>query len=190
MKLEEELNNVYVYRHRRLDTNKIFYVGISKTKNFKRAYSKNNRNIHWKRIVNKTDYNVEILKSNLTWKDACELESFLIQEYGRKDLNTGILINMTDGGDGVNNKIWTKHSRKKASISATGKKMSKEAKEKMSKFWKNSKNSNRSNIVLDTQNGIFYNSLKEASQYYKFSYSCLVAMILGQNPNKSNLIYV
>ena len=65
MKFEEELNNVYVYRHRRLDTNKIFYVGISKTKNFKRAYSKNNRNIHWKRIVNKTDYNVEILKSNL-----------------------------------------------------------------------------------------------------------------------------
>jgi hypothetical protein len=190
MKLEEELKNVYVYRHRRLDNNQVFYVGISKIINYKRAYSKNNRNIYWKRIVDKTNYNVEILAENLSWKEACELEQLLIQQYGRKDNNTGILCNMTDGGDGINNKIWTKESRKKSSISSTGKKMSKEAKEKMSKFWRNSKNSNRSHIILDTQTGVFYNSLKEASQYYRFSYSCLVAMILGQNPNKSNLIYV
>ena len=176
-----------LYRHMK-PCGEVFYIGIG---NKYRPYSKDYRNTFWQKITNKyPEYEVQILKSNLTWEDACELEKILISWYGRRDLNKGTLCNMTDGGDGVNNKIWTKHSRKKASISATGKKMSKEAKEKMSKFWKNSKNSNRSNIVLDTQNGIFYNSLKEASQYYKFSYSCLVAMILGQNPNKSNLIYV
>lgn len=34
------MNNTIVYRHRRLDTNKIFYVGIGKDK---RPYDINNR---------------------------------------------------------------------------------------------------------------------------------------------------
>ena len=190
MTLEEKFKNVYLYRHRRLDTNEIFYIGISKVSNFKRAYEKNKRTTHWKNIVNKTDYKVEIVVENLSWEDACELEILLISEYGRKDLGKGLLVNMTDGGDGVKNKIWTTQSRKKSSISSKGKKLSKETKEKMSTFWKNFKGSNRSNIVLDTQTGVFYNSLREASQYYNFSYTCLTSMITGQNPNKSNLIYV
>ena len=190
MTLEENCKNAYVYRHRRLDTNEIFYIGIGKTKNYKRAYRKDNRTTHWKNIVNKANYKVEIIIENLSWKDACELEILLISEYGRKDLGLGTLVNMTNGGDGATNKIWTIESRKKMSISSTGKKMSEEAKEKMSIFWKNCKTKNSCKIVLDTQTGIFYNSLREASQYYNFSYTCLTSMITGQNPNKSNLIYV
>lgn len=93
--------NKVVYRHRRLDTNEIFYVGIGKTK--KRAYSKHQRNPHWYNIVNKTDYSVEIIAEVDTWELACELEQLLIQEYGRKDLGLGSLVNMTDGGDGAVN---------------------------------------------------------------------------------------
>ena len=53
----------YLYRHIRLDTNEVFYVGIG-TKHKKwytRSYNKTNRNIFWKRVVEKTDYEVEIV---------------------------------------------------------------------------------------------------------------------------------
>lgn len=72
-----------VYRHRRLDTNDVFYIGIGDNK---RAYNKNARSVYWKRIVKKHGYNVEILVTDLSREDACELEILLIQEYGRKDL--------------------------------------------------------------------------------------------------------
>ena len=46
-----------VYRHRRLDTFEVFYIGIGKTE--KRAYSKKNRNKWWKNIILKTEYSVD-----------------------------------------------------------------------------------------------------------------------------------
>jgi len=92
-----------VYLHRRVDTNQPFYVGIGKTT--KRAYSKYGRNIFWNKITNVTDYVVEILHEDILWKEACEIEVNLIKKFGRKDLNQGILCNMTDGGDG--NVNWT-----------------------------------------------------------------------------------
>ena len=64
-----------VYRHRRLDTNEIFYVGIGRER---RPYSKKDRNEHWKNIVSKYGYTVEIIAEDLSKEDACELEVFLI----------------------------------------------------------------------------------------------------------------
>lgn len=87
-----------VYRHRRLDTNKIFYIGIGKSE--ERAYSNTSRNYHWRNITKNTKYNVEIVATEISWEDACELESFLISEYGRRDLKLGDLVNMTGGGEG------------------------------------------------------------------------------------------
>jgi hypothetical protein len=91
-------DTVIVYRHIRLDTNVPFYIGIGGT--IGRAYSKQSRNPHWINITNKTAYRVEILFEELSWNDACEKEKELIRLYGRIDLGTGILVNMTAGGDG------------------------------------------------------------------------------------------
>ena len=109
-------NKYCAYRHRRLDTNKIFYIGIGLTT---RPFNKYNRNKYWHNIINKTNYNIEIIAENLDWDTACELEMLLISEYGRKDLGLGLLCNMTDGGDGI-----------------TGFKHSEETKLKIKKFTK------------------------------------------------------
>lgn len=88
-----------VYSHTRLDNNTIFYIGIGNE--YKRAYCKYKRNNYWNNIVSKSDYKVDILFENLTWEDACKKEVELISLYGRKDMNKGSLVNMTDGGEGV-----------------------------------------------------------------------------------------
>jgi hypothetical protein len=94
-------NTSYVYRHIRSDTHEVFYVGIGRLKDNKRAHQiSKSRNPLWKNIVSKTKFSVEIIAQGLSWELACELESLLISEYGRRDIGTGILVNMTDGGDG------------------------------------------------------------------------------------------
>ena len=125
-----------VYRHRRLDTNEIFYVGIGKEE--KRAYTKSSRNKWWKHIINKTDYSIEIIADNLSWEDACELEIFLIEQYGRKDLGLGSLINLADGGQGANGVKRNDEFKENLRILKTGTKFSDEINKK--KACKGSKN--------------------------------------------------
>ncbi len=111
-------NNKCVYRHRRLDTYEVFYVGIGTPK---RPYEMWDRSILWKRVKNKAKgVIVEILAENLTLEDAYDLEKLLITEYGRKDLKTGSLCNLTDGGDGSYNTIKTIETRKKLSKALKG----------------------------------------------------------------------
>lgn len=126
-----------VYRHRRLDTNEIFYIGIGKTE--KRAYIKNQRNNWWTKIINKTDYEVEIIARDLSNEDAYELEMFLIKLYGRRDLGLGTLINLTDGGEGFKNLVFTEEHKNKISLALTGIKRSEEFKRKVSKNKKGKK---------------------------------------------------
>ena len=105
-----------VYIHKRNDTNNVFYVGIGNSKY--RATSKTGRSEYWKRIVNKHGREVEIIAKDLTWADACKLEVLLISQYGRLDLKTGNLVNMTDGGEGMSNP--SKETRAKLSKSKMG----------------------------------------------------------------------
>ena len=43
---------------------------------------------------------IVIVKDGITEEDSFALENLLIKFWGRKDLGTGVLHNMTDGGDG------------------------------------------------------------------------------------------
>jgi hypothetical protein len=97
-----------VYKHMK-PSGEVFYIGIGQTK--ERAYSKVGRNLHWINTVEKYGYEVEILKSDLSWEDACELEQILIEYYGRKDLQKGSLVNLTAGGEGVQGYKHTEKTR-------------------------------------------------------------------------------
>jgi len=105
-----------LYRHIRLDKNQPFYIGIGKTE--KRAYEKIKRNQFWYNIVAKTDYEIEILFDNLSWDEAGEKEKEFIKLYGKRDDNTGTLVNITDGGGGILGVRHNEESKRKISESS------------------------------------------------------------------------
>jgi hypothetical protein len=103
--------NNYVYIHIRRDTGRIFYVGRGRGQ---RAWAKTSRNVHWKSIVKKTAYSVEILFSNLSLELSCKLEELCIKVIGLKNL-----ANKTSGGEGIlgfkhseDSKLKMSHSKK------------------------------------------------------------------------------
>ena len=199
-----------VYQHIQLNTNKVFYIGIGKTE--KRAYNKtNHRSKYWKNIINKHDYKIEILFNNLTWKEACQIEKYLIKYYGRRDLKTGNLVNLTDGGDGCVGRIFSKETREKMSNSQKGKIKSAQVRKSISKGRKgiifsnehmqNMKNSSINSFkngripgfirkVIDTKTNIVYESLTSACKILNLKYSRTYCQLSGQNPNKTTLKFI
>lgn len=110
----------YVYQHTRNDTGEIFYIGIATDKN--RAASKSKRNPHWWNIVKKHGYSVSITHDNIVWEEACSIEKYLICFYGRRNNRTGILVNMTDGGEGANGVVMSDEFKSQMSIRKKGNK--------------------------------------------------------------------
>jgi hypothetical protein len=138
----------YTYAYLREDKTP-YYIGKGKGD---RIYSKNRR-------INppKDKSRIIYLKQNLTEEDAFKHEIYMIAVFGRKDLGTGILHNMTDGGDGASNpsdktrkkiseahkgntyclgKTLSEETRKKMSESGKGKILSEETKRKLSEIHK------------------------------------------------------
>jgi hypothetical protein len=116
----------YIYRHIRVDKNEPFYIGIgsdSKGK-YERAFDYSHRHSFWKNIVNKTEYEVEILMDEIDWECACKKEKEFIAMHGRRNLGKGTLVNLTDGGDGNNGAILSEESKNKIRLKAMGNKNS------------------------------------------------------------------
>jgi len=163
-----------VYRHWRLDKPEVFYVGIGNKES--RAYDLTNRNKVWKGMKKRCEVSVEIVTRDLSWEDACDLEKLMISEYGRIDLGTGTLANLTDGGDGSNGvkqsqytidkransnrgKKRTEETKSKISISNTGKVFSREHLEKLSKSHLGQLSHNAKQVIhLET--GFVFDSLR------------------------------
>jgi hypothetical protein len=128
----------YVYILRRPDKHDPFYIWLScpfyvgKGSNGRveehRRKAKNSKDKNLKnKIIRKLwsrglDFEEEILFDNLTEQEAFELERKLIAKYGRINNGTGILANMTDGGEGTSGVVFSKESKRKMSKSHTGEK--------------------------------------------------------------------
>lgn len=76
--------------------------------------------------------NIILIAENLSHCEAIDKEIELIAHYGRIDLGTGILRNLTDGGEGGGyGRIVTKEQRIKSSKSNRGQKRSKQTRQNM-----------------------------------------------------------
>ena len=163
-----------VYRH--IDNfGKTFYIGIGKGED--RAFDYSHRSDFWKRYANKYGVSTEILTKGISFDKAKELEVLLISEYGRRDLGTGVLVNMTDGGEGSLGRKQSKEEKQKRANSNRGKKRSYITKKRMSesrkgmvfsdKHIENLKKSHlglpsgNSKKVIDLNTNKIYRSLRE-----------------------------
>jgi len=133
------MKEYYLYRHVRFDKNEVFYIGIgTKPKNYTnhkleygRAYSQFSRSKFWKSVVLKTDYRVDILFESNNINEIKLKETEFINLYGRKNLNEGTLVNLTDGGELNNRRKVTPETRLLIGKMHKGKTLSPETKQKL-----------------------------------------------------------
>ena len=120
------MTNYYVYQWLREDGSP-YYIG--KGKDY-RAWDK-------RHTVNKpTDpNNIQIIKEDLSEKEAFELEKELIKKYGRKDIGTGILRNLTNGGEGSSGYRHGDTAKEKITNYRKNKKSSLETRKKLQESW-------------------------------------------------------
>jgi hypothetical protein len=115
-------NIFYTYAYLREDGTP-YYIGKGKGR---RAFRK-------ERLISTPPIErILFLKKNLTETDAFKHEIYMIAVFGRKDLGTGILRNMTDGGEGMSGHIPSAETIVKLRISHQGKKHTQETRDKMS----------------------------------------------------------
>ena len=106
-------NVFYTYAYLREDGTP-YYIGKGKGK---RAYDRKRHNAY---VPSKN--RILFLKKNLTEEEAFKHEKYMIAVFGRKDLATGILYNLTDGGDGPSGYVHSEESRKQMGDKRRGKK--------------------------------------------------------------------
>ena len=100
----------YTYAYLRIDKTP-YYIGKGRGK---RIFDRSNRRSC---PVPKDKKRIIFLKQNLTEEEAFRHEKYMIFVFGRKDLKTGILRNLTDGGEGFSSLqmklFWEKRNREK-----------------------------------------------------------------------------
>jgi hypothetical protein len=139
---------------------------------------------------------IAFIQEGLTEPEAFALEIYSIALYGRIDIGTGILRNMTDGGEGGSGiseetrkrrgaaragKKMSEETRQKMSAARKGKKMSEETRQKMSAVWLTGRvctESTRQKISMANKGKIRSEEVRRAisaqqrKRWYKFRSPC------------------
>jgi len=191
-KVEDE-GMYYLYRHVRIDQNKVFYIGIGKKRKktsltkpseYERAFS-THRNTFWKQIASITKYKIEIIMESNDIDFIKKKEIELIKLYGRYDLNQGFLCNLTDGGDGTFNRIYSKERNAKISEALRKRIRKPETLLKISK-------AKQKPIISFDQNGNEvkkFNSLSEAAKEVNVNISAISVSLKNSKKRKAGGFY-
>lgn len=75
-----------------------------------------------------------------TRDEACSLEKKWIKEHGRRHRDGGLLVNITDGGEGAPGMVWTEEMRGKVSRALKGRRRAPEVCAQLSKSLRGNKN--------------------------------------------------
>ena len=216
--LTQELKDTCLYKHTLKSDGRIIYIGIG---NEKRPYSTGDRNDRWKKMVKKYGgFDVTILKTDMSWEEACELEIKMVAFYGRlkpskSNLNYGCLVNMTDGGDGVKGSIRSEELKERQRQLMKGEnnpnfgisnydrwveKYGVEEANKKQKDWVKKQKENHARLsgekhpgskkVICSITNKIYGCAKEASTDLGIKYVTLLSYLKGRNPNKTSLRYL
>lgn len=102
--------NYYTYAYLRLDGTP-YYIGRGKGR---RAFAKNHT------VPPPTRDRVLFLKTGLTFAESVDHERYMIAVLGRKDLGTGILRNLTDGGEGTSGRVVSEDTKQKTAKKLLG----------------------------------------------------------------------
>ncbi len=113
------MNNHYTYAYLREDGTP-YYIGRGVKL---RAFKKHGRHIS----VPPRD-RILFLKTNLTFTESVQHEVYMIAVFGRKNNGTGILRNLTNGGEGMEGFIVPEETRTKLSIAMKKRRLSPEHK--------------------------------------------------------------
>ena len=111
----------YLYVHYREDKNEAFYIGIGtkfRKKDYNRALCYKKRSEFWKRVTNKSRYNVLIISESDDKQEIINQEINYISLLGKKKDKKGTLVNITDGGEGMTGHkvIWTSEMKDKIRV--------------------------------------------------------------------------
>jgi len=171
----------YIYLHIKSTNGEPFYVGKGKDK---RCSVENNRSLHWNNIVSKYDYDVLFLEENISEEEALEKEIYWIKRIGRKDLNNGLLVNFTDGGEGSSGRPMNQNTKNILLKINTGRPTSDKQKKIVGSRYKNKFGAehNRSKKVLCIQNNTEYGSMSEAGRELNISTSSVSWSIKHKRP--------
>jgi hypothetical protein len=128
---------VYILRHPK--TMSPLYVGKGKNKRVFDHFKPSSKNTHLKNKLRKIEridgsIMIEMFAKNINEPLALEVEIGLVKQFGRLDLKTGVLYNLTDGGDGASGSIKSPETRARMSLARHN--MPPEKKEKLTRSFR------------------------------------------------------
>ena len=113
-----QLKEFYVYQY--LRSRKSKYGNIGSPYNIGKGKGKRAFSIQHTIKPPKDRSKIQFISENMNEADAFQLEMLLIHLFGRIDVGTGCLRNMTDGGEGTTGKICSIESSKRYSKRSSG----------------------------------------------------------------------